>query len=354
MLTRCTFLFFIISIVFGITPPVLATTIAGQVYEAETEQAIYYVNVFLANTKIGTTTNEQGRYQIRGIPAGSYKLVVQHVGYKLYTQQVFVDSLVDTLNIDIQLEPKVFTGEEIEVTAKDAVEWRQQLEIFEREFIGESSFASQCDIKNPEVLSFYVDEDNFLSAWAERVLQIHNHALGYRIYVVLDYFRWHVEGTRGAFVHFARYEDMDASSKAQEQLWTEHREYAYNRSREHFFSDVAERSLQDSVYTVYAELFNNLKRGEGEAISPTEVYAATQDTLSVHMLKYPLDLRIDQTVSEKAEPLSTLIYLAEGRILFDDWGNIVNLADVKFYGAWAEQRLADFLPATYSPSNTTD
>ena len=325
-----------------------AATITGTVRD-DSGDAIYYVNVFLANTQLGSTTNSEGVYQITDVGAGTYTLVFQHIGYELYAQRIVVDSLQESLRVDAALFPKIFKGKEVQVTAEQPVEWQNQLEVFKREFIGQSTFSEQCKLLNPEVLSFYVDEKGYLSAWADSLLRIENRALGYRIFVALDMFRWHIEGTRGGFIHYARYEELEPNNGNEKKRWRANRQRVYKFSSERFFVELSDQDLHDSTYTIYAELFNNLKRGEGERIATTRLYEALSDSMSMNLLKFPLDLQIDQNVALEKEPRSTLVYIPEGRILFDDYGNIANLTEVKFYGAWAQHRLADFLPADYRP-----
>ncbi|MFK8059817.1 MAG: carboxypeptidase-like regulatory domain-containing protein, partial [Polaribacter sp.] len=55
-------------------------TISGKI-SAEGD-ALPYTNVYLKKTKLGTSTNENGFYQIKNIPNGSYTLVVSTIGFK--------------------------------------------------------------------------------------------------------------------------------------------------------------------------------------------------------------------------------------------------------------------------------
>ncbi|MDB2633678.1 TonB-dependent receptor, partial [Flavobacteriaceae bacterium] len=47
-----------------------------------------YVNIYIQNTKLGTSSNEDGYYQIKNIPSGTYKIVVSSLGYKTKTTEI--------------------------------------------------------------------------------------------------------------------------------------------------------------------------------------------------------------------------------------------------------------------------
>lgn len=47
-----------------------------------------YVNIYIQNSKLGTSSNEDGYYQIKNIPSGTYKIVVSSLGYKTKTTEI--------------------------------------------------------------------------------------------------------------------------------------------------------------------------------------------------------------------------------------------------------------------------
>ena len=54
-------------------------SIAGKVLDEETDEPIFFVNVFLSNTTVGTTTDENGHYLIKNALPGAHDLVFQHM-----------------------------------------------------------------------------------------------------------------------------------------------------------------------------------------------------------------------------------------------------------------------------------
>tara|TARA_R110002126_G_scaffold72364_2_gene180936 strand:- start:10506 stop:12731 length:2226 start_codon:yes stop_codon:yes gene_type:complete len=76
-------LFFLISAV------CLGQTISG-IITTEKGDAIPYANVYLKKTKIGTSTDEQGFYQLKNIEKGKYTLIVSSIGYKTKSIQITI------------------------------------------------------------------------------------------------------------------------------------------------------------------------------------------------------------------------------------------------------------------------
>lgn len=55
-------------------------TLAGKIFD--NSERLSYVNIYVQNTKLGTSSNEDGYYQIKNIPSGTYKIVISSLGYK--------------------------------------------------------------------------------------------------------------------------------------------------------------------------------------------------------------------------------------------------------------------------------
>ena len=63
-------------------------TITGTVTEASTMRPMSSAQVYLANTSLGTLTNQSGRYLILNDPPGTYTVTVERIGYGTATQEV--------------------------------------------------------------------------------------------------------------------------------------------------------------------------------------------------------------------------------------------------------------------------
>ncbi|OGU77445.1 MAG: hypothetical protein A2V93_09675 [Ignavibacteria bacterium RBG_16_34_14] len=56
-------------------------SITGKITDAETGEELFFVNILLNNTTIGTASNEEGNYRIDNIYPGEYEVLVSTVGY---------------------------------------------------------------------------------------------------------------------------------------------------------------------------------------------------------------------------------------------------------------------------------
>ena len=66
-----------------------AQTISGKI-SAKNGEEIPYANVYLKQTKMGTSTNENGFYELKNVPKDKYTLVVSSIGYRTKTIKINV------------------------------------------------------------------------------------------------------------------------------------------------------------------------------------------------------------------------------------------------------------------------
>ena len=94
--------------------------ITGTVYEydaANKRVPLGFATVALPDMALGTTTNENGRYALEGIPAGQVRLSVQYVG------KLTIDTLVNltkNMTLDFTLKNENFKLKEVVVTATNS------------------------------------------------------------------------------------------------------------------------------------------------------------------------------------------------------------------------------------------
>ena len=73
-------------LIFSITCNSQNNSLAGKISDGL--ENLPYVNIYIQNTKLGTSSNEDGYYQIKNIPSGTYKIVVSSLGYKTKTIEI--------------------------------------------------------------------------------------------------------------------------------------------------------------------------------------------------------------------------------------------------------------------------
>lgn len=92
-------------------------TIRGRVFEKETGEPLIGANVLIKNTSLGAATDIEGRYVIRGVPAGTHILTVSYIGYTTVSMEINVVAN-RIIQQDFYLEAKTITGETIIITAQ--------------------------------------------------------------------------------------------------------------------------------------------------------------------------------------------------------------------------------------------
>src|SRR5690606_8271944 len=73
-----------------------------------------YVNIFIENTYIGTTTNENGSYELNYTTKGTTTLLFQYLGYKTQKHVLSITSF--PYSFDVTLEDENFELNEVVLT----------------------------------------------------------------------------------------------------------------------------------------------------------------------------------------------------------------------------------------------
>ncbi|MEX2603150.1 MAG: TonB-dependent receptor [Gracilimonas sp.] len=91
-------------------------TIRGEVTELETGETLVGANVIVEGTAKGASTDIDGRYVIRNVPAGDYTLLFRYLGFESKNMEVTVEA-GESIQVDMQMSATTLQGEEIQVTA---------------------------------------------------------------------------------------------------------------------------------------------------------------------------------------------------------------------------------------------
>lgn len=104
---------------FSLQSQAITQTVRGQVRDAAGRSSLPGANVFVINTDplIGTTTDQQGNFELRGVPVGRHAIKVSFLGYKpVIRAEVLVSSGKETQLI-IELEEDALEVQEVEIKA---------------------------------------------------------------------------------------------------------------------------------------------------------------------------------------------------------------------------------------------
>jgi outer membrane receptor protein involved in Fe transport len=85
----------------------------------ENDEPLIGVNVFIDQTSMGASTNEDGFYAILNVPPGTYTIVTSYIGYRTIRVTDVAVSIDLTRYVDLKMQPEVISsGEEVLVVAQ--------------------------------------------------------------------------------------------------------------------------------------------------------------------------------------------------------------------------------------------
>jgi len=102
-------------------------SLSGKITDAES-QPLSGVTVHLLNTNFGAATDEQGIFNMTGIPAGNFTLQITAIGYASQRSEVSIGSGNDTV-LNFQLEESATQLDDVIVTAQKQEEDKQKVPV---------------------------------------------------------------------------------------------------------------------------------------------------------------------------------------------------------------------------------
>lgn len=222
------------------------TTLTGLVTDS-LNQPIPYASVYLAKTTFGTMTNEKGAYSLSAPAEGTYELTASYIGYESQSQLIKLNASDKPINFRLRERPILIK----EVTVKEKDKNRpQNYALFQKCFIGKSTYSPYCTIENSKDLIVYRDSENKnLIAYSIRPLIITNSALGYKIFYDLRYFRYDLQNEHLRFAGYYYFKDISNQKRANSRTMR-NRLIAYYGSRTHFLRALFADSLRQENYEI--------------------------------------------------------------------------------------------------------
>ena len=336
------------------------TTIYGKVTDAETGMPLAGAHVFIGATMIGTVSDTSGKYYLEDIPRGTHKLRASMIGFEMSTVPLTLGDMEEH-EIDLSLKPTILQIGELEVTARRDRRWRKRLNRFKKLFIGETAYAENTILKNPEVLDFYAKWWGKFSAEAVAPLEIENYALGYSVqYFLKDFIQ---EGDRLRYDGDPLFEPMSPDNPQQDSLWKRNREIAFNGSFRHFILALLNEVVEEEGFEVYRiPSADDLRRNDRRfRVDKDELVRYNEETGAPFLDFYGiLEITYYDEKEEKGylewahrSPHSRLsnqvswIRLTNGPSEIDPNGEMVDPYGVTVSGYYAYERVAHELPKEY-------
>ncbi|MCY3615625.1 MAG: carboxypeptidase-like regulatory domain-containing protein [Bacteroidetes bacterium] len=334
--------------------PVLTGTVA----DTESDRGLPRAHVFIASSMIGTTTDRDGKFVLKGVPPGAHRLVVTMLGY----ESVHVDTLFRAgkqYEFDFHLKSTAIQLEEIVVNARLARRWQRRLIKFTRLFVGESENSNLTSILNPEVLSF-TSRLGKLSATASEPLIIENRALGYQIqYYLKEFFHY---GITLKYDGEPSFTELVPTDSLEAERWRVNRQAAFAGSQRHFLLSVLAGQVEEEGFEVYRRFSlepnsSSFTMDSNQLLepgpSPLERILTFTGFLEVVYTKETEDdnyMRwLRQPSWSRPGPQISYMELTSGPTAIDESGEVIDPYGVKVYGYYAFESIADRVPKEYRP-----
>ncbi|MCA8831130.1 carboxypeptidase-like regulatory domain-containing protein [Hymenobacter pini] len=230
-----------------LSPALGQARLSGVVLDSVTRQPLPFGTVFLANTTLGVTTDDAGRFTFPRVPAGTYEVVASYLGYQLRQQVVTVAAQPQELMFRLPPTANALR----EVVIRPHQNNPNDYQKFASTFLGSTTFSQQCRIRNPNAVRVdYDQERNELIATCSDFLTVENRALGYRIkYYGLD-FRLNFREQWMSFYGYPVFELLKARSQKEQRRWAANRQQAYTGSLTHFLRSVLENQVAEAGFQV--------------------------------------------------------------------------------------------------------
>ncbi len=337
--------------------------IFGYVTNEVTGNPISNVNVFISNTTIGTTTDEQGFYQLSVNLKGFQELILSHVSYSLVVRKLDMRS-IESNEFSFVMKEIINELNEV-VISYSQKKWKKYLKIFEKEFIGETPNASKCKLINPWVLDFNYDpKTDMLKASSQELLVVENKSLGYNISNLLILFEFQ-NGTV-KYLSKSKFEEISSENRVQERKWKKKRKDVFLGSYHHFIKALTEHKLKKNGFDI--SLINSLTNYSTKTpIKSTDIIRIVNFHHKIKFTNFleviykdPVEssyitfthrndpqLRYQNFLNTYKKQNSILEIVGQEESVIIESGLIKTPFSIKKYGYWSWKRMADQLPSNF-------
>lgn len=337
--------------------------ISGKVAERN-QTPIPFANVFINNTRIGTTTDIDGNYSIK-IPNNIQKvdLIASFIGYERYRTTISKGNSTQH-NLTIVLQNGVELNE-VKVIAQHDKEWRKKWKLFSRGLLGESNFFKDCKILNPEIIKLNYNDKKKLIATADEPIMIQNDALGLKIAFQMEKFE--TDGEQTYLAGFKFFTNLDSVSAEQSKKWTKNREKAYNDSFRNFLVSLSQRKLKENGFAIFKILRPKTMYYGRTSVAGEIANGALAECTPEKICKYDADngqyiLQSDFPImvfstnryvpirifADYPNPYS-IIDLVRNYSVFTENGWLSKPNGILIKGYWGAEGMANLLPDDYVP-----
>ena len=340
-------------------------TVKGKVVDKNSKTPLQGASVFAQNTTFGVATDTEGNFTIK-LPNGGYSLVVTYTGYETESLRISNNNSTQNDNVTLEMGPLQKSLEEVSVAISNEVKdgWEKYGVFFTHNFIGQTKFANQTLIKNPEVLHFYFSKKrNRLKVMAKEPLRVENFALGYVLKFAIDSFTYEYNTSTNLFVGYPLFEEIQGTPE-QKEMWEKNRAIAYKGSMLQYMRSLYNQKLTENGFELQyivknkdeettiplLNLYGALNYDKDDSTNTVE-FKPNQNTVAVIYNKAKPEkayLDFDQTANKDVQ-ISTLIFAPDESIVIEQNGYYFDQTDIITNGYLGFKKIGDMLPYDYSP-----
>jgi hypothetical protein len=230
--------------------------LTGTVTDDRTGKPLPFANVFINNSTIGVTADENGKYKLPNLQIGTLDIGVSFLGYETIRQSLRFEQPGLKSVLFKMKEGSELKG--VTIYARKNKKRDRYLKTITRELLGNNPFSKLCKILNPEVLRISMEDNGHLTAQTTAPLIMENNALGYKIFQDLDDFDFY-EG-KVYYGGTTRFEILKAKDETQKKQWRVNQKVAYRGSLKHLLASMVSDSLQEQGFKVFQVIPDSLRR----------------------------------------------------------------------------------------------
>lgn len=328
----------------------------GSVKEKLSGKTLENVNVFISGTTLGTATNQDGFYEIKFVPEGYQIVVASIIGYKV---KAFEIDIVDNQRylINFYLDTLNYMLKTIEIIQDFPEEWRENLKVFKKYFLGMTDLSEECIIENENNLEFTRDEVGNLEVKCPIKLSIINNALGYTIDCILLLFSCNETVRNVKYIYHTKFIELKPKNENEENKWIENRKWCYLRSLKRFLKAAVNLDLFNYGYIIGQSyrpfdlsLDSNYKRKskgsfwikEPNPVTNLQIIKSSKENKK-YILTFDHYLYIDNNLTGEI----SWLYLLHDTSEIDEFGETNNPMSIQTFGSFANNGTANLLPKDY-------
>ncbi|MFC2133415.1 carboxypeptidase-like regulatory domain-containing protein [Bacteroidota bacterium] len=314
--------------------------ISGYVLDRDTQEPLIGVNVFVSGTLWGTSTDDNGYFQIKNIVAGSNVVVASMVGYEARSRNLQLEK-GEEFKLYFNLLPTVYNFDEVNVVGKRPREWYEYLKYFKMFFLGQSEYAWGCTISNEFLINLAI-RNRRLIATCSKPVSVVNRGLGFRVDCVLRDFYYDFSNNSLSYVFQPKFVELINRNKEEFDDWVENRERAHLGSLHHFLVSLVKGTYKEDGYFMWLTDKPEENKSPEETISADSILTKSRND-EKYTLKFDKYLQVKYIHKETVSWLKLIPQI----VVLDEFAYPDVVVPFNINGDWGRLGVADMLPKYY-------